>query len=44
MNHTPAIERETSMTSAISIAGLAHTYRGTRKTAPRTAIAGLTFP
>lgn len=43
MNHAPTLEREASAASAISIAGLAHTYRGTRKTAPRTAIAGLTL-
>jgi ABC-2 type transport system ATP-binding protein len=31
------------VTPAIAIEGLSHTYRGTRKTAPRTAIGGLTL-
>ncbi len=43
MNHSPSIGRETNSPAAISIEGLSHTYRGTRRTAPRTAIAGLSL-
>ena len=43
MNHAPISDGRRAGAGAITIGGLTHTYRGSRRTPPRTAIAGLSL-